>query len=158
MPVWLPTWNRGVAQPGSALHWGCSGRRFKSCRPDQLNKKGHLQSRWPFLFNRRNGMIWGSKRQVHKLRLRRNLNESQRDAAPTGLVTNFSLLLIKSCRPLSVLHPVLKCTNPPKRSLDYARDDKLVLSRLEITTQKAPLTVNQSFSVSLLLNESSPAS
>ena len=25
---------RGVAQPGSALHWGCSGRRFKSCRPD----------------------------------------------------------------------------------------------------------------------------
>ena len=27
--------NRGVAQPGSALHWGCSGRKFKSCRPDQ---------------------------------------------------------------------------------------------------------------------------
>jgi hypothetical protein len=27
---------RGVAQPGSALAWGASGRRFKSARPDQL--------------------------------------------------------------------------------------------------------------------------
>jgi hypothetical protein len=26
---------RGVAQPGSALVWGTSGRRFKSSRPDQ---------------------------------------------------------------------------------------------------------------------------
>ena len=26
---------RGVAQPGSAPHWGCGGRRFKSGRPDQ---------------------------------------------------------------------------------------------------------------------------
>ena len=26
---------RDVAQPGSALHWGCSGRRFKSGHPDQ---------------------------------------------------------------------------------------------------------------------------
>lgn len=25
---------RGVAQPGSALEWGSSGRRFKSGRPD----------------------------------------------------------------------------------------------------------------------------
>jgi hypothetical protein len=25
---------RGVAQPGSALAWGASGRRFKSSRPD----------------------------------------------------------------------------------------------------------------------------
>ena len=25
---------RGVAQPGSASHWGCGGRRFESCRPD----------------------------------------------------------------------------------------------------------------------------
>ena len=25
---------RDVAQPGSALHWGCSGRRFKSGHPD----------------------------------------------------------------------------------------------------------------------------
>ena len=33
---------RGVAQPGSALHWGCSGRRFKSCRPDQIIKKASL--------------------------------------------------------------------------------------------------------------------
>ena len=27
--------NRGVAQPGSVLAWGASGRRFKSFRPDQ---------------------------------------------------------------------------------------------------------------------------
>ena len=27
--------NRGVAQPGSVLAWGASGRRFKSSRPDQ---------------------------------------------------------------------------------------------------------------------------
>ena len=27
---------RGVAQSGSAPHWGCGGRRFKSCRPDHL--------------------------------------------------------------------------------------------------------------------------
>ncbi len=26
---------RDVAQPGSALAWGASGRRFKSGRPDQ---------------------------------------------------------------------------------------------------------------------------
>jgi hypothetical protein len=26
---------RGVAQPGSALAWGASGRPFKSARPDQ---------------------------------------------------------------------------------------------------------------------------
>jgi uncharacterized protein YbaR (Trm112 family) len=29
---------RGVAQPGSALAWGARGRRFKSCRPDQLRR------------------------------------------------------------------------------------------------------------------------
>src|SRR3546814_1427311 len=28
---------RGVAQPGSASHWGCGGRRFESSRPDQKN-------------------------------------------------------------------------------------------------------------------------
>ena len=27
---------RDVAQSGSALHWGCSGRRFKSGHPDHL--------------------------------------------------------------------------------------------------------------------------
>ena len=27
---------RGVAQPGSALAWGASGRGFKSRRPDQI--------------------------------------------------------------------------------------------------------------------------
>ena len=30
---------RGVAQPGSVLGWGPSGRRFESSRPDQLNKR-----------------------------------------------------------------------------------------------------------------------
>ena len=29
---------RGVAQPGSALEWGSSGRWFKSSRPDQFSK------------------------------------------------------------------------------------------------------------------------
>ena len=27
--------SRGVAQPGSVLAWGASGRPFKSARPDQ---------------------------------------------------------------------------------------------------------------------------
>ncbi len=27
---------RDVAQPGSALAWGARGRKFESCRPDQL--------------------------------------------------------------------------------------------------------------------------
>ncbi len=31
----LSATNRGVAQPGSVLAWGASGRRFKSFRPDQ---------------------------------------------------------------------------------------------------------------------------
>ena len=30
---------RGVAQPGSVLAWGASGRRFKSFRPDQLQAR-----------------------------------------------------------------------------------------------------------------------
>ena len=29
---------RGVAQPGRASDWGSEGRRFESCRPDQLHK------------------------------------------------------------------------------------------------------------------------
>ena len=28
---------RGVAQPGSVLAWGASGRPFKSARPDQFS-------------------------------------------------------------------------------------------------------------------------
>ena len=31
-------WLRGVAQPGSVLAWGASGRRFESSRPDQFNQ------------------------------------------------------------------------------------------------------------------------
>ena len=30
---------RGVAQPGSASHWGCGGRRFESSRPDQIFRR-----------------------------------------------------------------------------------------------------------------------
>ena len=30
---------RGVAQPGSVLVWGTSGRRFKSSRPDQFSMR-----------------------------------------------------------------------------------------------------------------------
>ncbi len=36
-PVKMPS-SRGVAQPGSVLAWGASGRRFKSFRPDQENQ------------------------------------------------------------------------------------------------------------------------
>jgi hypothetical protein len=32
----IPGLVRGVAQSGSAPLWGCGGRRFKSCRPDQI--------------------------------------------------------------------------------------------------------------------------
>ena len=35
----MPTEFRGVAQSGSALHWGCKGRRFKSCRPDSFREE-----------------------------------------------------------------------------------------------------------------------
>src|SRR6201995_4303276 len=31
----MPRPSRGVAQPGSASHWGCGGRWFESSRPDQ---------------------------------------------------------------------------------------------------------------------------
>jgi hypothetical protein len=34
----LPSLHRGVAQPGSAHAWGACGRRFKSSRPDSINK------------------------------------------------------------------------------------------------------------------------
>ena len=39
VPEWAPGTAstlsvRDVAQPGSAPHWGCGGRRFKSGRPD----------------------------------------------------------------------------------------------------------------------------
>ena len=33
-PAWAT--DRDVAQSGSALHWGCRGRRFESYRPDQF--------------------------------------------------------------------------------------------------------------------------
>jgi hypothetical protein len=35
LPIGPPS-GRDVAQPGSASHWGCGGRRFESSRPDQL--------------------------------------------------------------------------------------------------------------------------
>ena len=34
---WARHIQRGIAQPGSALVWGTSGRRFKSGYPDQFN-------------------------------------------------------------------------------------------------------------------------
>ena len=36
--------SRGVAQSGSALGWGPSGRRFKSCRPDQFSTQTNFRS------------------------------------------------------------------------------------------------------------------
>ena len=49
---------RGVAQPGSAPHWGCGGRRFESGRPDHFLRElspgmadavraGALEFSWP---------------------------------------------------------------------------------------------------------------
>jgi hypothetical protein len=35
---------RGVAQPGSVLAWGASGRPFKSARPDQYTSGRSLMS------------------------------------------------------------------------------------------------------------------
>ena len=35
---------RGVAQPGSVLAWGASGRPFKSARPDQIPTVPHRAS------------------------------------------------------------------------------------------------------------------
>ena len=32
-----PRQHRAVAQFGRALHWGCRGRRFKSCQPDRFS-------------------------------------------------------------------------------------------------------------------------
>ncbi len=40
--------SRGVAQSGSALQWGCRGRRFESFRPDQLNQGFTVFSVNPF--------------------------------------------------------------------------------------------------------------
>jgi DNA-binding transcriptional MerR regulator len=40
-PEIIFTIHRGVAQLGSALDWGSSGRRFKSSRPDQFNIQPH---------------------------------------------------------------------------------------------------------------------
>ena len=37
---------RDVAQPGSASHWGCGGRRFESSRPDQYFHKPMNMPRW----------------------------------------------------------------------------------------------------------------
>lgn len=34
---------RDVAQPGSALAWGARGRKFESCRPDQLTAQIRLK-------------------------------------------------------------------------------------------------------------------
>src|SRR5512138_3653677 len=41
LPIASPRF-RGVAQPGSALAWGASGRWFKSSRPDHLKAAGSL--------------------------------------------------------------------------------------------------------------------
>ena len=46
---------RGVAQSGSALHWGCSGHRFKSCRPDQkiveIQRVKRPAKKWAFFIS-----------------------------------------------------------------------------------------------------------
>ena len=54
--------SRGVAQSGSALGWGPSGRRFKSCRPDQI----------PVIDMRRSLVVLCVRRQAraHSLRVK----------------------------------------------------------------------------------------
>ena len=43
---------RGVAQPGSVLAWGASGRPFKSAHPDQQpHGKAIVSIRSPFLLS-----------------------------------------------------------------------------------------------------------
>ena len=52
---------RGVAQPGSALVWGTSGRRFKSSRPDSgLFVEGTPQRRG-------GGFLWYEKVEAQNL-------------------------------------------------------------------------------------------
>ena len=41
---------RGVAQPGSVLAWGASGRKFESSRPDQIIKNLRRFIEWRFFF------------------------------------------------------------------------------------------------------------
>ena len=54
--------NRGVAQPGSALAWGASGRPFKSVRPDQITLSDFLLNQGVtegFSFSyRENAVLW----------------------------------------------------------------------------------------------------
>src|SRR6476620_5660113 len=39
----MPQPSRGVAQPGSASHWGCGGRWFESSRPDHPSHEPSLR-------------------------------------------------------------------------------------------------------------------
>ncbi len=41
-PIGAAPLERDVAQPGSASHWGCGGRRFESSRPDQWSPPPRL--------------------------------------------------------------------------------------------------------------------
>src|SRR6476661_6152563 len=40
----MPRPGRGVAQPGSASHWGCGGRWFESSRPDHRSTESLQQN------------------------------------------------------------------------------------------------------------------
>ena len=75
--------NRGVAQPGSALHWGCSGRRFKSCRPDQLIKKATFQV--AFFINRRSGRFRGLKRPDSQIEATPQSGRGTKRRCPEGV-------------------------------------------------------------------------
>ncbi len=47
--IHLAIFIRGVAQPGSALVWGASGRRFKSGRPEhQFDFSTHCKETLPW--------------------------------------------------------------------------------------------------------------
>src|SRR5699024_321805 len=58
--VALQVRRRTVAQFGSALHWGCRGRRFKSCQSDKKQVSVSEESLALFLFRPQKGGGSGS--------------------------------------------------------------------------------------------------
>ena len=74
-PRW-PGLGRGVAQPGSASDWGSGGRRFESCRPDQLFRKAKPSPQEQGFF-RLLGRITGKKKARYGARRQKNCRPLQ---------------------------------------------------------------------------------
>ena len=69
---------RDVAQPGRALHWGCRGRRFKSCRPDYSWRFPDWESR--FLASLRRSTAFRDRESGIRVRLGRRVRRACRSA------------------------------------------------------------------------------